>query len=64
MDLGRYGAALRHPGYRLLFFSLLPGTLGMMMAVVAFGFVAYAISGSATTLALVNLGWEIGRAHV
>ena len=59
LDLGRYGAALRHPGYRLLFFSLLPGTMGMMMAVVAFGFVAYAISGSATTLALVNLGWGI-----
>ena len=59
LNVGRYGAALRHPGYRLLFFSLLPGTLGMMMAVVAFGFVAYAISGSATTLALVNLGWGI-----
>ena len=59
MDLARYGAALRHPGYRLLFFSLLPGTMGMMMAVVAFGYVAYAISGSATTLALVNLGWGI-----
>jgi MFS family permease len=59
LNVGRYGAALRHPGYRLLFFSLLPGTMGMMMAVVAFGFVAYAISGSATTLALVNLGWGI-----
>jgi MFS family permease len=55
----RWGAALRHPPFRLLFLSLLPGTLGMMMAVVAFGFVAYQLSGSATTLALVNLGWGI-----
>jgi MFS family permease len=59
VHLNRYGAALRHPGYRLLFFSLLPGTLGMMMAAVAFGYVAYSLSGSATTLALVNLGWGI-----
>ena len=56
---GRWGAALRHPQFRLLFLSLLPGTLGMMMAMVAFGFVAYQLSGSATTLALVNLGWGI-----
>ncbi len=55
----RWRAALRHDDYRLLFISLLPGTLGMMMAVVAFGYVAYQISGSATTLALVNLGWGI-----
>lgn len=59
VDLGRYSAALRHPGFRLLFFSLLPGTLGMMMALVAFGYVAYQLSQSATTLALVNLGWGI-----
>lgn len=55
----RWRAALRHDDYRLLFTSLLPGTLGMTMAVVAFGYFAYQISGSATTLALVNLGWGI-----
>lgn len=55
----RWGAAMRHAEFRLLFLSLLPGTMGMMMAVVAFGFVAYDLSGSATTLALVNVGWGI-----
>ena len=51
--------ALRYPAFRLLWLSLLPGTLGMMMATVAFGFVAYQISGSATALAVVNLGWGV-----
>jgi MFS family permease len=52
-------AALRFPAFRLLWLGLLPGTLGMMMASVAFGFVAYQISGSATALAVVNLGWGV-----
>ena len=51
--------ALRYPAFRLLWLSLLPGTLGMMMATVAFGYVAYQISGSATALAVVNLGWGL-----
>ncbi|MGH2350328.1 MAG: MFS transporter, partial [Chloroflexota bacterium] len=55
----RWGAALRYPAFRLLWLSLLPGTLGMMMAMVAFGYVAYQLSGSTTTLAVVNLGWGV-----
>jgi MFS family permease len=52
-------AALRHRDFRLLWISLLPGTLGMMMSMVAFGYVAYELSGSATTLAAVNAGWGL-----
>jgi MFS family permease len=55
----RWGSALRYPGFRLLWLSLMPGTLGMMMGVVAFGFVAYQLTGSATTLAVVNAGWGL-----
>jgi MFS family permease len=58
-DLAVMGAALRIPPFRLLWLSLLPGTLGMMMAVVAFGYLAYQLSGSTTTLALVNAGWGL-----
>ena len=54
-----WGSALRYPGFRILWLSLLPGTLGMMMGVVAFGFVAYQLTGSATTLAVVNAGWGL-----
>jgi MFS family permease len=57
--LAPMGAALRIPSFRLLWLSLLPGTLGMMMAVVAFGYLAYELSGSTTTLALVNAGWGL-----
>ena len=57
--LDQWGAALRHPHFRVLFFSLLPGTLGMMMASLAFGYLAYRLSGSATTLAIVNAGWGL-----
>ena len=53
------GPALRFPAFRLLWLSLLPGTLGMMMSMVAFGYVAYSLSGSTTTLAAVNAGWGI-----
>lgn len=56
---GARGAAWRHPAFRLLWLSLLPGTLGMMMSMVAFGYVAYQISGSTTTLAVVNAGWGL-----
>ena len=52
-------AALRHREFRLLWLSLLPGTLGMMMSMVAFGYVAYRLSGSTTTLAAVNAGWGV-----
>ena len=57
--LERWAAALRHRGFRVLWLSLLPGTLGMMMASVAFGYLAYQLSGAATTLALVNAGWGV-----
>ena len=57
--LFRWGPALRNPAFRLLWLSLLPGTLGMMMAVVAFGYVAYQLSGSTTALAVVNVGWGV-----
>ena len=57
-----WGPALRHRGYRVLFLSLLPGTLGLMMAMVAFGYVAYRISGSATLLALTTAGYGISMA--
>jgi MFS family permease len=56
---GRWNTALRYPAFGLLWMSLLPGTLGMMMASVAFGFVAYQLSGSTTALAVVNLGWGV-----
>ena len=52
-------AALRHREFRILWLSLLPGTLGMMMSMVAFGYVAYHLSGSTTTLAAVNAGWGV-----
>ena len=52
-------AALQHREFRLLWLSLLPGTLGMMMSMVAFGYVAYRLSGSTTTLAAVNAGWGV-----
>jgi MFS family permease len=55
----RWGSALRYPGFRLLWLSLMPGTLGMMMGVVAFGYVAYQLTGSPTTLAIVNAGWGL-----
>ena len=57
--IDQWGAALRQPHFRILFFSLLPGTLGMMMASLAFGYLAYRLSGSATTLAIVNAGWGL-----
>ena len=57
-----WGPALRHRDYRLLFLSLLPGTLGLMMAMVAFGYVAYRISNSATLLALTTAGYGISMA--
>jgi MFS family permease len=57
--LAPLGAALRLPAFRLLWLSLLPGTLGMMMASVAFGYVAYQLSGSTATLAIVNAGWGL-----
>jgi MFS family permease len=60
--LFRWGPALRNPAFRLLWLSLLPGTLGMMMAVVAFGYVAYQLSGSTTALAAVNVGWGVPMA--
>jgi MFS family permease len=56
---GHPTTALRYPAFRLLWLSLLPGTLGMMMATVAFGFVAYQLSGSTIALAVVNLGWGV-----
>ncbi|HEV2123168.1 MAG TPA: MFS transporter [Chloroflexota bacterium] len=55
----RWGPALRHREFRLLWLSLLPGTLGIMMASVAFGYVAYALTGSATMLALTSAGWGV-----
>ncbi len=57
-----FGPALRHAEFRLLFLSLLPGTMGLMMAMVAFGYVAYQISNSATMLALTTAGYGISMA--
>ena len=60
--LARLAPALGNTEYRYLFFSLLPGTLGMMMAMVAFGYVAYQRTGSAGMLALTTAGHGISMA--
>lgn len=62
--LGALAPALRHDAFRTLFLTLLPGTLGLMMAMVATGFVAYQITGSATMLALTTSGHGLSMAFV
>ncbi|HEV8634321.1 MAG TPA: MFS transporter [Chloroflexota bacterium] len=52
-------ASLRHPDFALMMAGTLPGTLAMQMGMVAFGYLAYEISGSATALGLIGLAWGI-----
>lgn len=52
-------AALRHPGYRLLTAGMAPHMLSMQMSTVAMGYLAYQLSGSATALGLIGLGWGL-----
>src|SRR5687767_9362175 len=52
-------AALRYPGYRLLTAGTIPHMLSMQMSTVAMGYLAYQLSGSATTLGLIGLGWGL-----
>ena len=51
--------ALRHPAYRLLLLGTLPGLLAMQMSMVALGYLAFALSGSATALGFIGLGWGL-----
>jgi MFS family permease len=51
--------ALRHRGFRLLTISTAPHLLAMQMSTVALGYLAYALSGSATALGFIGLGWGI-----
>jgi MFS family permease len=48
--------ALGVPTFRLLWLCTLPGTLSWMMSIIATGYAAYIISGSATVLGLVSAG--------
>ena len=52
-------AALRHPGFRLLTLGTAPAMIAMQMSMVAFGYLAYELSGSATALGVIGLGWGI-----
>lgn len=52
-------AALRHPAYRRLMVGLAPGLLAMQMGSVALGYLAYTLSGAATALGLIGLGWGL-----
>src|SRR5918998_6347588 len=52
-------APLRHPGFRLLTVGVTPHMLSMQMSTVAMGYLAYQLSGSATALGLIGLGWGL-----
>jgi MFS family permease len=52
-------AALRHSSYRLLMISIAPGMIAMQMGMVAFGYLAFTLSGSATALGFIGLGWGV-----
>ena len=52
-------AALRHPGYRLLTGAVAPGMVAMQMSSVALGYLVYELTGSATALGLIGLGWGL-----
>ncbi|HEY3109525.1 MAG TPA: MFS transporter, partial [Chloroflexota bacterium] len=52
-------AALRHRDFAVLMLSALAHMLAMQMGMVAFGYMAYQISGSATALGLMGLAWGI-----
>lgn len=52
-------AALRHPAYRQLMAGIAPGMIAMQMGSVALGYLAYTLSGSATALGLIGLGWGL-----
>jgi MFS family permease len=52
-------AALRYPGYRLLTAGTTPHMLSMQMSTVAMGYLAYQLSGSATALGFIGLGWGL-----
>jgi MFS family permease len=52
-------AALRYPGYRILWASMALGFLGMMMQGVARGWLAYDLTGAHTAVGVVMLAWGI-----
>jgi MFS family permease len=52
-------AALRHRDFAVLMASALAHMLAMQMGMVAFGYLAYEISGSATALGLMGLAWGV-----
>ncbi|MGH9174722.1 MAG: MFS transporter, partial [Vicinamibacterales bacterium] len=49
--------ALEERDFRRLWLGLLPWTLAVQMGMVTTGYVAYDISGSATAVGVVSLGW-------
>src|SRR6478672_8623022 len=52
-------AALRHRDFAVLMASALVHMLAMQMGTVAFGFLAYEMTGSATALGLIGLAWGL-----
>jgi MFS family permease len=52
-------AALRHRDFAVLMTSALVHMLAMQMGTVAFGYLAYRMSGSATALGLIGLAWGL-----
>jgi MFS family permease len=57
--LPRTFVALRHRDFAFMMGGTLPAMLAMQMGQIAFGYLAYQISGSATALGLVGLCWGI-----
>ncbi|MDQ3548357.1 MAG: MFS transporter [Chloroflexota bacterium] len=51
--------ALSEPGFRRLWGGMMPGTMAIQMGMVTTGYVAFDISGSATAVGIVALGWGI-----
>src|SRR5438128_4777085 len=51
--------ALRHRDFAVLMLSALVHMLAMQMGTVAFGYLAYEMTGSATALGLIGLAWGI-----
>ena len=52
-------APLKFRGFRLLTFAMVPHMLAMQMSTVALGYLAFELTGAATALGLIGLGWGI-----
>jgi MFS family permease len=51
--------ALEVPDFRRLWLGMLPWTMGVQMGMVTTGYVAYDVSGLATAVGIVSLGWGL-----